>query len=392
MIGRAGALLIGLTAACLPPNPSALPPAVLPSQAESNLRALMPKAPRRGDLVVTAQTLQLRLRRGEQQMTLLNVPRGTYEHGCHVPRAPELPEGVVRSSQASWWLFTHEDHAVALELTTREIAAWFWDAARECPVRVRVLDLAALDDHPPQRYYKAEDAQIAYRHERSGSADLADAPEVTGDEEIDILPARPGPERLIADPDIIAIRGGDGRVLLQEEFRVDPGWPCYNTQLDVFRGPAGEVYAIAAFDTWGDRYDCEQGGGDVRFSNAVFDYEPRADAFVPRYRFLEQRRPLSPEGEDSLFAEEHWLPVAGGWLHTTRREVKRFDQGTHTRCTELDRATGTCLRSQACWVWSSDDDRAVSFVLEASDGLTVPLGEAAVTMRERGEDCEANVP
>lgn len=361
-----------------------------PPQAEVRLRELAGADVRRGELVVHADALQLNIRRGARSAPFLRVERSIYQLGCYAKATTERD----RSARDVWWIFSDGEHAVALQMTTYDVGVWYWDTDRDCAIRVPALHGITVADGTPSRYYKADDAQVAYRWNQSSTPRstlrrFEPSPDDghQGVETSDFLPDVAGAERLIVEPDIIAIRAADGRTLMQEQFEIDPDWPCYNAQLSVFDDPTGGFYAVASFDTFGTFTDCEAPQGDSRYTSVIADWNPERGRFVTSFRVREQLRPLHPNGEDSVIEVERSYPVAGGSLRLKRRVAARYGHGTQASCVDFDHATGTCLQPTDCWHWSSSNERTAEFVLVGADGVEIDLGTARAGVRERGEEC-----
>ena len=83
------------------------------TEAYSRLLKRIDGEARQGALVVGPESLQLRIRRGEETVSFLEVPRQTFEAGCF--RAPDFPgPSYMRVDEASgWWLFSNDTDALA---------------------------------------------------------------------------------------------------------------------------------------------------------------------------------------------------------------------------------------------------------------------------------------
>lgn len=357
---------------CVTPAATNDPPLVQASAAERHLRALIGTTPRGGDLVVGEDTLYLRIRQGARSRPFMAVPRGTFKLAC------EETSGTLGgpSHHDVWWLFTGAEAAVALQLSTFESVLWFWDEARDCPVSVKTLVRDTYETTPP-RYYKAADAQVAYRwnHGFTPLGALYQTPDgevdgVISGGESDFIRAIPGTEMLVVERDFVGIRSADGRVLLQKELDIEPDWPCYRSEITVFEEATGGLYAIASLETFGTFTDCTV-GGDNRFELDIFDWDPNEQVFVPSFATVDQHRVMPPNGERVTKALWRTIGVDGGVLRIER------ESANHHTSEEVD----------DCWRSVTASERETTYTLIATDGAALDLGTAGSAARERVNDC-----
>ncbi len=352
-----------------------------PSISETKLRALMTAQPRRGALMIEDKALHLRIQRGDRTVPFMSVARSTFDLGCHIP-----PNKVTSDDRTDvWWMFSGDGEAVALQFTTHEVALWMWDAARDCPVTMNALDTPQFEVTPPH-YYKAEDAQVAYRWnhnftprgqlDRTRTADAPIGSGITSGGDEDVLPDVEGVETLIVERDYAAVRASDGRTLLQKQFEIDPDWPCYRAEITVLGNPTTGFYAVASFETFGTFTDCEVTSGDTRFQSEIFDWDPRRELFVSSFATTEQRRALHPTGEDSRTSVLRNVIVDGGTLRIQRASSMRYLSGD----------------VNGCWQSSSSTTRATRFDLLARDGATVALGETTDWLGDHDQNCGSGLP
>jgi hypothetical protein len=325
------------------------------------------------------------LRSGEKTVPFFTVPRSTYQLGCWVEPQSLAEAGVTQSLKPAWWLFTDEDNAVALELDTGEVAAWFWDGDRDCLVRVAALQRVTLQDATPPEYYKADDAMIAFRFKSSTQTGLSVEGKVIAD-----IVGLEGQEQLIVESDEIAIHSADGRALLRETFPVEPDWPCYTAQLTVFLEADGGKYAITSFETAGERTNCSAPRGDIRYHSTISDWRPETQQFEQTYRVLDTLSPLDPAGEDARIEVTRRFPIPGGQLETGWRTASRYVQDFSPRCVDRDLGSGVCLREEDCGSWSSSQDRTVTYTLVTPTGARIDVGTATSAVREVGDDCDGS--
>lgn len=360
----------------------------------SKLLTLGSGAPRRGHLRVEGDVLHLELRRGTATRPFIQISRGKFERACWEPMVPYEAPGYEEIHDAAWWIFYNSGEAVALELGARDVAVWYWDADRGCPVRTSLFDSFAFDDSPPPDYYKANDVQIAYLwnyayHDYVSGTRRVD---IDGDTRADLIRSIPGDEELLVEKNLIAIVAPDGRALLREGFEVDPEWPCYNAQLTVFEEPDGGVYAALSFETYGSNQSCDDVSNMTRYGSSIAEWDKEKRRFVTTYQLTDEIQTPTPSSDESRITVQRRLPIAGGALILNSRTRTSHSEENRRICTDRDGGSGVCLVSEECYVWSSIDERTAAWTFLSSDGVTVPVGKATDGYHERVDDCAALAP
>ena len=376
------------------PRRAAPKPRAVSSPAHAALARLATSQPRRGTLEVDGDTLWLNFASGDDARPFLSVPRGSAERACWQPTPTRHDPEVAVERTSSWWIFSNEADAVAVELAAYNLYFWFWDARRECAVRVAAFDQRALEPAAPPEFYKADDHQIAYVWNYAYQDHISNRPVVVseGDHRAEIIKSVPGLEQLIVERDFTTILADDGTALFREDFEVGARWPCYNSQLTVFEEADGGVYAITSFEVFGAEGACDSMSHLLRYGSTIARWDAAQGQFLPRFSLVEELQQPTPEAEMTDVRTTRFLPVTGGDLVMRARHETERSETLELRCFERDAATEVCLDSRTCSQWVDGTDRTTSWTFRARDGVVIPVGEARDLYREEMRDCPAGGP